>query len=113
QHQLDELRVSAGGARGLVEKLELATRPPVDLDALAEGNDPAAVLARWIREVESGGAQELVGAARRAMHAIHGARAYASIAGDAAPGDEDARAMLQRQAWALLDALLAQKEAAS
>jgi DNA repair protein SbcD/Mre11 len=106
----------AGALVALVEQVRLETRPAVDLAALAAGRDPAGVLAGLLLALEPDGAgppAELLFRAEQAVASVWQARPYVSL-GDAAAGEVHAGAARDaavRQAWLLLDALLAQKEA--
>jgi DNA repair protein SbcD/Mre11 len=112
-----ELEPSRGRVTAFVERLAVETRPEVDIEALARGSDPPAVLARLLLGLDRGEpeAEELVRAAELQGAEVRNARPYLSLgAQDAdspvADSRPETRDVLRRQAMALLDELLAQKE---
>lgn len=112
-----ELEPTRGGITAFVERLSVDTRPEVDIEALARGSDPPAVLARLLLGLDRGDpeAEELVRAAELRSGEVRSARPYLNL-GAAEPGSSKAdaspatRDVVRRQAMALLDELLAQKE---
>jgi hypothetical protein len=108
----------AEGATVHVEACTTATRPARDLEALARGSDAAGVLARLVLDLERGtpSAEEhaaLLRDAEQEAARLRQARAYAAIAAhDDGLDDADIRRAVARQAMALLDELLAQREPA-
>lgn len=110
--EVGDVELELGGVVACIERLELATRPAVDLQALAGARDPSAILAGLLLRLESddaddGIAELLRGAERRALD-IRNAPAYADLPAGGEP-PPDPREGLRTQAWALLDALLAQQ----
>jgi DNA repair exonuclease SbcCD nuclease subunit len=99
-----------------VEECATATRPARDLAALARGSDAAAVLARLALDLEGDDAPSAVhGAllheAEQDAARLRQARGYAAIAArDDGLGGAALRRAMARQAMALLDELLAQRE---
>jgi xanthine/CO dehydrogenase XdhC/CoxF family maturation factor len=98
-----------------VEDCTVATRPARDLEALARGSDAAAVLARLVLDLESSSPNAehaaLLREAEQEAARVRQARAYAAIAThDDGLDDSAVRAAVARQAMALLDELLAQRE---
>ncbi len=118
RERLPELDPEHGAVRAHVERVEVATRPAVELDELARGADAPGVLARFVLALEGGrldaGQERLLNdlAARSAQ--VRRARPYQSLASpaDGPPIPDDLRELARRQALLLIDALLAQKEAA-
>lgn len=117
EEQVHALEAKHSGMTGLVERVEVATRPARDLDELARGEDAPALLARLVRELERGESSpenaELVRRAAARVAQVRGARQYLPL-GD---GERDAsegrvHAVLREQALLLLDQLLAEREVA-
>src|SRR5690606_6860400 len=107
---LDEGLVTA-----VVDRVEDETRPARDLDALARGNDPVAVVARLLLSLERGTLDDaqarLLADATSRVSEVRRARAYVALPGEGdEPPEAVARVALARQASLLLDELLAQKE---
>lgn len=111
-----ELESRRGSLAGLVERVEIATRPERDLEALSRGRDAAGVLARLVRNLERGELSEeetrLVHVALSRMTEVRGAAPYLRLPQEDTPGVEDAAGILGSQALLLLDELVAQKETA-
>ncbi len=113
----EDLRVpGAGGAEAVIERIEIATQPALDLDALARRNDPPGEVARIIQALEAGDPDAeyagLITVTARELRTIHGSTSFARISPDAEPGRADAERLLLAEARTLLDTLVAQKEAA-
>ena len=112
----DNLRVPIGDVEYFFEKIEDATRPDRSLGDLARSADPVGLLARRLLALETGEPAELAGAlVRQAREAILSQRrspAYLLL-DDATepPNDEQVRETLLHAGYAVLDSLLAQKEA--
>lgn len=109
------LEARHGELRGVVERLEVATRPERDLDALIHGHDPPALLARLVRNLESGELSghegELVRSALARAEQVRGARQYLPLDDrQVACPEAHVRALLEEQALLLLDELLAEQE---
>lgn len=110
-----DLEVSHGQITAVVERVEVATRPLRELEALARGNDAPALLARLVRGLERG---ELDGEHTRLLQATMGRAAEVRAARPYLPledsGDPIAAAavekVLSEQGLLLLDELLAGKE---
>lgn len=109
--RFEELELPEGDVVARIESVETATRPAIDLAALAAANDPPGALARLLLALGDDAARpecdELVGRARRSMAA---ANAYLGL--DDPPAELDAPRLLERQCWLLLDELVGQKERA-
>lgn len=115
---VDQLGLKVGSLPVLVERLDVDTRPEVDLADLARGQSPVAYLAQLLLDLDQGGPvahdhEPLVQDAVEAMGAAHGASAYNLLRREGwteSPSREAAIEMVQRQARLLLDTLLEQKE---
>lgn len=112
--QVAGLEARHGEMRGLVERVEVATRPERDLAALARGHDAPALLAAFVRNLERGELSsfenELVHRARARVDQVRAARQYLPLREDADPLPEAAvQAVLGEQALLLLDELLAER----
>lgn len=111
-----DLDLSTGRMNVTVNRVRKHTRPDLDLDALAEGHDPPAVLAQIVKHLDEGielpsGLQTQLD---RAFTEIHDAPTYADLqsADMGRPlDDEERRDLIREQALTLLDTLMAQKEA--
>lgn len=124
-----DLELTHGEITVWVERCDVETRPAIDLEELARAGGVAGELARLLVALgartdsadPSAPAPEhapgdaalgrLLSDARRAVETVRGLRPYAALP-DAvdAPGAPMLTALLERQAWMLLDALLAQKD---
>lgn len=115
RERLPGLDPEHGEVRGYVERVEAATRPAVELDELARGGDAPGVLARFVLALDSGsldgGHERLLNDLAARAAEVRRARPYQALA-DAPPSPEELCELARRQALLLLDALLAQKEAA-
>lgn len=104
-----------GGMTAYVERLEVETRPALDLPALAKGSDAAAVLARLLinpaSEHPSAEYSSLMKESERVVSALRWAKSFKSVAtmndGIESPPLE---AVIEQQATRLLEELLTQKE---
>jgi hypothetical protein len=100
-----------GSVRRWVERITIEARPELDLEKLAGGRNPAGVLADLLLSLESGvDLQERYGSLlrkveRRASEQA-GRREYADLE-EVVP---DPRELLKREAWALLEELMASVE---
>jgi hypothetical protein len=115
RQRLGELDPEHGVVRGHVERVEAATRPAVELDELARGGDAPGVLARFVLGLDAdrldAGQERLLNDLAARSAEVRRARPYQPLAdGQLAP--EALRGLARRQALLLIDALLAQKEAA-
>jgi predicted phosphodiesterase len=110
-----ELDPEHGDVRARVERIDVATWPVADLDALAATPDAPGVLARLVLGLDSGrldpGQERLVAELSARAGDVHRATPYQLLA-DPLPAPDELRALARRQAMLLLDTLLAQKEAA-
>lgn len=105
-------RITAG-----VDKAEIQTRPKVDLDELSRGQDPPAVLASLLREIETGEISEerrpLFQRLRAQLSDLHRCNAYSPLRGERdtarAPDEEEVRRFVLLEGMTLLDEMLAQK----
>jgi DNA repair exonuclease SbcCD nuclease subunit len=99
----------AGGSIACIDKINLRTRPPIDLPALAASKGPPAELARLLIALESGdeAASAIAREARRRWTDVWSARSYEAASDDAVPGEAEARQALIAEGYALLDQLLA------
>ncbi len=136
---IDELELSGeGGVRLAVERVEVDTRPALDLHDVARGSDAPGLLARLLLELEGDEGQVQQPLLECAVRAAETVRRRPSYAGLTVPNDTDSGAAwavmasdgnhpapavgaaaggigavsaLRRQAWRLLDELVRQKEA--
>ncbi len=113
----DDLALEVGRAEVLVERVDDETQAPRDLRGLARGSDAVAVLARLIQALDAGEEAAEVAQLRREVDGVVGrlreAKRYQPIADVSHGLEPDAlRAALLHEARRLLDALLAQQEAA-
>lgn len=113
----EQLAFTEGSVPVHVETLEVETRPHVDLAERAEGDSPVAYLANLLlaldRDDPGDEFADLVNEAQDVMHRAYQSGAYNHLRreGDGEPPNQAvARETLKRQAWTLLDMLLAQKE---
>ena len=109
------LEARHGEMRGVVERVEVATRPERDLDALIHGHDAPALLAQLVRNLESGELAahegELIRSAVARVEQVRGARQYLPLDDRQVAGPEaQVRGVLEEQALLLLDELLAEQE---
>jgi DNA repair exonuclease SbcCD nuclease subunit len=100
-----------------IESLDVDTRPAIDLEDLAEGDNAAAYLADFLLEIENGDPHEtyseVVDDSLAAVRQAHSANAYNPLRRETEledPDDDDAIEHLEQQARVLLDTLLSQKE---
>ena len=96
-----------------VHDWRLEAMPALDLDELARGADPPALLARKVlalrRPAGDADRQELLAGARRRLESLGERRAFAAH-GPAPPTDDEAAELLERAALGALAELLAQRE---
>jgi len=116
---VSDLEMMEDGVVALVERVEVSTRPALDLEEIARGNDAPAIVARLALSIEAdqltGDQEALLQKSMRAATEAHGARVYRQILGDGDGGaieSASARQVLHRHSLLLLDSLLAQKEVA-
>lgn len=120
QEVVEQLDFREQGVDVRVETVEVRTRPPIDLEDLARGQDsPTAWLADFLLTLEDGdedleeGRERLISEALRRLREAHGASAYRDLRRHVElqePGRDEAVETLRRQAWLLLDTLVRQKE---
>lgn len=119
QHQSMErdLGFREGSVSVRIESIEVDTRPAIDLEELAEGENAAAYLAGFLLELEEGDPEDtysdVVEDALDAMRQAYSANAYNSLRRETEledPTEEAAIGHLEREARRLLETLLSQKE---
>jgi len=100
-----------------IESIDVDTRPAIDLEDLAEGDNAAAYLADLLLEIENGDTREsygnMVDDSLAAVRQAHSANAYNPLRRETElrdPDDNDAIEHLEQQARVLLDTLLSQRE---
>ena len=114
-----ELEVPVAESTAVVEAATARTRPALDLERIAEGTDPPAVLARLLLAMQDGAedeyAQDAWAAIKEACSAVQGSPAYDPLSdgGDLSPDRETLADMVQRQGLLLLDELRSQTDAVS
>lgn len=117
------LELPAGDARARVVEVADRTRPAIDLHDLARGEGAPAVLADLLLSLGSGSepghddlsdpsGRRLVAEVEEAVRGVSAFRPFADLPGTILAG-EGLHDRLETAAWALLDALLAQKGGAS
>lgn len=99
-----------GDRRWIVEKIEDHAAPAIDLEPLARGSDPPAILARRLLAIERGdpAAADLRRRARRRLDGETRKTRWAPVAGDGEAATDEA-AWLRRAGMRLLEELLAQR----
>lgn len=119
QHQSMErdLGFREGSVSIRIESIEVDTRPTIDLEDLADGENAAAFLAEFLLELEEGDLEDtysdVVEDALDAMRQAYSANAYNSLRRETEledPTEEAAIEHLEREARRLLETLLSQKE---
>ena len=85
--RIDQLCRTAQGVTAVIERVEVDTRPVLDLDVLSQGTSPPSFLARLLLALERGENHPLLGAAQQ--H-IETAFRTMSVDGDSEPGGEAA-----------------------
>ncbi|MBF2761717.1 MAG: metallophosphoesterase [Ectothiorhodospiraceae bacterium AqS1] len=116
ENPIERFDIEQEGIRYFVHDWRLETRPPIDLELLAQGSDPPALLARRLLALRSDGANPQDEALRKTL--IDGyRRRLASRSsgpflkfGHSPPDDETVVGLLQEAAFSALDALQAQRE---
>ena len=110
----DPLRVvhAREGVVYFVHDWRMATRPVLDLDELARGVDPPALIARKVLVLRRHGndpdRRALLDGARQRLELLGGRRSFAAYK-FAPPTDDDLQELLERAALGALDELLAQR----
>ncbi|WP_244515058.1 hypothetical protein [Halorientalis persicus] len=112
-----DLGFREGSVSVRIESIGVDTRPAIDLEDLAEGDNAAAFLAGLLLEIEDGDPREAYGDvvddSLGAVRQAHSANAYNPLRRETEledPDDDDAIEHLEQQARVLLDTLLSQKE---
>jgi DNA repair exonuclease SbcCD nuclease subunit len=112
-----DLGFREGSVSVRIESIDVDTRPAIDLEDLAEGDNAAAYLADLLLEIENGDPHEtyseVVDDSLAAVRQAHSANAYNPLRRETEledPDDDDAIEHLEQQARVLLDTLLGQKE---
>jgi DNA repair exonuclease SbcCD nuclease subunit len=113
----EQLGTKIGSVDVRIGSINVETRPEVDLEARAQGDDAVAYLANLLLELETGERSDehepLVTDSLNAMRQTHSASAYNILRRESdidQPNQDDALEMVERQARVLLDTLLNQKE---
>ena len=93
-----------------------ATESTIDLDQLVERADPVGETARIITALDMPDLDTMPAPYADLLHrtatrltGVHRSRVFAAVSGDPEPDLEAARALLRREAWATLDALVRQR----
>lgn len=104
------------GSEAVVERIDIQTRPALDIDALSKQRDLPGELARMIQSLDgnddSAETRQLIDRARRELTRLHVNRTFEPVSRDPEPDEEHVRRLLLAEAWTLLDTLIAQREAA-
>lgn len=114
---IEDLELSVEKIVARVEQVHLATRPALDLSDIARGNDPPALLARLLIELETGAPsaayQPLFLHLRREVAQVQRDNAFALLRAEQVVGDgidtAQLRRLVQGEGLRLLDELVAQK----
>ncbi len=110
------LEVPVAESTAVVEAAAARTRPALDLERIAEGTDPLAVLAQLLLAVREGAedepARDAWAAIKEACSAVQDSPAYDPLpdADDLSPDRETLADMVQRQGLLLLDELRSQTD---
>ncbi len=113
QGDLTDYRRERDGCAYFVEAWRMAAQPALDLDELAMGSDPVALLAARLRILEGPDSPErrtLLAEAREQLRPQWQAREFAGL-GDGEPDDDELLAVVREAGLQALDALLDQREA--
>jgi DNA repair exonuclease SbcCD nuclease subunit len=112
-----DLGFREGSVSVRVETIEVDTRPAINLEDLADGDNAAAYLAELLLEIENGAPREnyrnVIDDSLTAIRQTHSANAYNPLRRETELDDPDEAAAIKRleeQARLLLDRLLSQKE---
>lgn len=112
----DRFELPVGEASASVDKTEVFTRPDLNLERIAEGSDPPAVLATLLRAVEEGEETDLVkeawDAIEEALKPVLRSPAYRQLREleDDPVGQKEMKEVIREQGLLLLDELLDQTE---
>lgn len=106
-----EFELNEAGISARIERIEDRARPALDLEALARGDDPPALLARELLALERGESTGLLADSRQALRKELERREWRGIEDDVpvALDEEAVRERLARVATELLEELLAQR----
>jgi hypothetical protein len=118
--RLDELQravdLQRDGVVLAITSVTNATEPAIDLATLEERADPVGETARVLRALDAPSLEampeayrELVRRTASRLGSLHRSRVFATVSSDPEPGIDEARALLRREAWATLDALVRQR----
>ncbi|WP_330632890.1 metallophosphoesterase family protein [Halocatena halophila] len=112
-----DLGFREGSVSVRIESIDVDTRPAIDLEDLANGDNAAAYLADLLLEIENGNPHEnygrLIDSSVAAVRKAHSANAYTPLRRETElddPNDAVAIEQLEQQARVLLDTILSQKE---
>ncbi len=112
----DDLWRTVANVTGIVEQVIFETQPALDLASIAVRNDPPGEIARLIRAFERDEQpveyRDLLYETTARLRSVYLSRPFADIATDSEPEVAQARECVLREAWSLLDTLVAQKEGA-
>ncbi len=114
-----ELEVPVEESTAVVESATAQTRPALDLERIAEGTDPPAVLAELLLAVREGEGEDLArdawAAIEEALQAVQDSPAYGPLrdADELSPDRETLADMVHRQGLLLLDELRSQTDSVS
>jgi DNA repair protein SbcD/Mre11 len=110
-----ELEAEHGEVRARIERVEVETRPAVELAEVARAGDAPGVLARFVLALDAGvlepAHERLLAELAARAGEVRRTRPYQAL-GDPPPTAPEVRALARRQALLLLDGLLAGREAA-
>lgn len=115
---VDGFELPVGEAVASVDKAEVLTGPDLDLERIADGSDPPAVLATLLRAVEEGKEtdleEEVWEAVEGALKPVLRSPAYRPLRGleDDPVGKKEMKEVIREQGLLLLDELLDQTESA-
>lgn len=112
---VEDLNLNVHETKITVEKVRIDTRPDVDIDELAEGHDPPAILAKIVQRIDQGEGvpPDLTQAVSQKAREVYKAPAFAAVRereDDAPPDGSELEDRVRNRALDLLHALLIQKE---
>ena len=113
---IEKLQLKRAGASIQVEQMTLATKPEIELDQFDDPSDPVGYLATLIQDLENNEHDDHTGVIQDSINAVVRATkgtAYGPLEGEGElrdPTEEWATDVLTRQARALLQELVEQKE---
>lgn len=113
---IDDFERSLGATSVRVEQVIDQTQPPIDLEQMADRQDPTGVLAGILLKLthreDDEDIRTLLNDTLQRMHSVHQHSTYADISTDALPGMEEARQQVLMQGMKLLQTLRAQEHPA-